>query len=68
MTAYSSLGRIGMIIPADNAVMEPDFHRLAPPGVSTHIARMQKCPRPEMPKAALPLAATLVHTRVNMVG
>lgn len=65
---YASIGRIGMIIPADNAVMEPDFHRMVPQGVSTHVARLHKCPRPEMPKAALPLAATLVHTRVNMVG
>lgn len=65
---YGTRGRIGMIIPADNAVMEPDFHRLAPDGVSTHIARLHKCPRPEMPQASLELAATLVHARVNLIG
>ena len=35
---YGWRGRIGVIIPADNAVMEPDFHRLAPEGVSAHAA------------------------------
>ncbi len=65
---YGWRGRIGVIIPADNAVMEPDFHRLAPEGVSTHAARLQKCPRPDMPVKALDLVKTLVETHVDIVA
>ena len=65
---YGWRGRIGVIIPADNAVMEPDFHRLAPEGVSAHAARLQKCPRPEMPIAALELVKTFLETHVDIIA
>lgn len=65
---YGARGRIGMIIPADNGVLEPDFQRLAPEGVATHISRLPKLPRPEMPAASLAHAAALVHTRVKLIG
>jgi maleate isomerase len=65
---YGWRGRIGVIIPADNAVLEPDFHRLAPEGVSTHISRLFKAPRAEMPVLALRFAESLAHTQVDIVG
>ena len=66
---YGWRGRIGIVIPADNGVLEPDFYRLAPNGVSTHIARLCKTPRSEYPGQALQLAeASLRHTRVNIIG
>ena len=33
--------RIGLIVPSSNTTMEPDFHRMAPEGVSVHTARMR---------------------------
>lgn len=65
---YGWRGRIGVIIPADNAVMEPEFYHLAPEGVSTHAARLKKCPRPEMPIEALELVKTFNETHVNLVA
>ena len=65
---YGWRGRIGVIIPADNAVMEPEFHRLVPEGVSAHAARLKKCPRPEMPIEALELVKTFNETHVNLVA
>jgi len=65
---YGWRGRIGIIIPADNAVLEPDFHRLAPDGVTTHISRLAKVSRSEMPALAVRSAESFVHTRVNVVG
>jgi maleate isomerase len=32
--------RIGLLLPSSNMTMEPDFYRMAPPGVSVHSARM----------------------------
>ena len=45
--------RIGMIIPSVNSMTEPQFNRLAPPGLSVHVARARvagpwKRPLPDM--------------------
>lgn len=32
--------KIGLIVPSRNVVMEPDFNRFVPPGVSVHTSRM----------------------------
>jgi maleate isomerase len=65
---YGRRGRIGAIIPADNAVLEPEFYGMAPTDVSLNVARLPKSPRPEMPGNALLAAATLAHARVNLVS
>jgi len=33
--------RLGLLVPAPNTVIEPEFASMVPPGVSTHAARMQ---------------------------
>lgn len=33
--------RIGLLVPSSNTTMEPDFHSMAPEGVSVHTARMR---------------------------
>lgn len=38
---YGWRGRIGLLIPATNTTMEPEFNRLAPAGVSVHSARIE---------------------------
>jgi maleate isomerase len=37
---YGNLGRIGLLVPNMNTIMEVDFHRLAPDGVSVHTSRI----------------------------
>lgn len=65
---YGWRGRIGIILPSDNSVLEPEFYRLAPDGVTSHIVRLNEYPREEMPAKALELVPALVSTRVNVVG
>ena len=36
---YAGLGRIGVICPSTNTSIEPEFHRMAPAGLSVHVAR-----------------------------
>ncbi len=38
---YGWRGRIGLLVPSTNRVIENDFHRMIPPGVSVHTARMK---------------------------
>ena len=37
---YGWRGRIGLMVPTGNSVMEPEFHRMAPAGVTTHANRV----------------------------
>ena len=36
---YSALGRIGIILPSNNTVLEPEAYRVLPKGVTAHFAR-----------------------------
>ena len=36
---YAGLGRVGLICPSTNTSIEPEFHRMAPAGLSVHVAR-----------------------------
>jgi maleate isomerase len=38
---YGYRAKIGLLVPSTNTVLEADFWRLAPPGVSVHAARMR---------------------------
>lgn len=38
---YGWRGRIGLMVPTGNSVMEPEFHRLCPEGVSVHANRIR---------------------------
>ena len=38
---YGWRGRIGLMVPTGNSVMEPEFQRLAPDGVTTHANRVE---------------------------
>ncbi len=37
---YSWRGRIGVIVPSTNTTLEPEFSRMAPAGVTVHVARI----------------------------
>lgn len=36
---YAGLGKMGLICPSTNTSIEPEFHRMAPTGLSIHVAR-----------------------------
>ena len=38
---YGQNGRIGLLVPSVNTVVEPEFNRLIPEGISVHAARMR---------------------------
>jgi len=38
---YGYRGKIGLILPSTNTVLEPEFHRTVPPGVSVHSSRIK---------------------------
>jgi maleate isomerase len=63
---YGSRGRIGLMLPYDNAVIEPEFARTLPPGVSAHVVRTTKTDRMELAEESLMLAPTLQQLRANI--
>lgn len=44
--------KIGVVVPIDNAVIEPEWYSMAPDGVSIHGARLHTMALPEMPADA----------------
>ncbi len=39
-STYGWRGRIGLVSPSTNTTLEPEFWRLAPEGISVHVARV----------------------------
>ncbi|HBK81379.1 MAG TPA: decarboxylase [Nitrospinae bacterium] len=37
---YGSICRVGLVVPSLNVVIEPEFHKMSPEGVSVHATRM----------------------------
>jgi maleate isomerase len=56
---YGSQARIGLILPADNVVIEPELNAVAPPGVSFHALRLTATTHDEMRRQATELAGAL---------
>lgn len=50
---YGWRARLGLIVPRDNAVTEPEFAALAPPGVACYATRLQTYGRPAMLREAV---------------
>lgn len=48
----SPRARIGVLVPPGNPTVEPEFYRMAPPGVSVHFARLQAPPSDGPPGGA----------------
>jgi len=63
---YGWRGRIGLMLPYDNAVIEPEFARTVPNGVSAHVVRTTKTDRLELAEESLLLAPTMQHLRANI--
>lgn len=60
--------RIGLILPADNAVLEPEAYQLGLPGVSFHAVRLDTWEREEMPAAGVRLSAVFRELGVDAIG
>jgi maleate isomerase len=56
---YGAQARIGLILPADNVVIEPELNAVAPPGVSFHALRLTAITHDEMRRQATELAGAL---------
>lgn len=70
---YGWRGRIGLMLPTGNSVMEPEFQRLAPEGVSTHANRVElKDVTPEsllgMEADTLRSARQIAQTRLGVIA
>lgn len=63
---YGWRGRIGLMLPYDNAVIEPEFARTLPFGVSAHVVRTTKTDRVELAEESLALAPTMMHLRASI--
>lgn len=51
--------KIGLLVPIDNLVIEPEFVETAPDGVTTHSTRLRTMKLPDMPTDAEPEAENL---------
>lgn len=66
---YGWRGRIGLVLPADNAVVEVDVASRLPRGVSSHVVRLSSGDqRDEMPKEAVRFTPFLTEADVDIVG
>ena len=63
---YGRRGRIGLMLPYDNAVIEPEFARTLPLGVSAHVIRTTKTDRLELAEESLVLAPTMQQLRATI--
>ena len=63
---YGWRGRIGLMLPYDNAVIEPEFARTLSYGVSAHVVRTTKTDRLELAEESLALAPTMQHLRATI--
>ena len=63
---YGSRGRIGLMLPYDNTVIEPEFARTLPGQVSAHVIRTTKTDRLELAEESLSLAPTMMQLRVDL--
>lgn len=69
---YGWRGRIGLVVPTGNSVMEPEFQRMAPEGVTTHANRIylkDVTPEslPEMERDTASAAVAIASVRVGVV-
>ena len=64
---YGWRARIGLLLPVDNAVMEPELYSLRLPGISYHGVRLTTSERPKMPEDGIRLAPIFENLGVDIV-
>lgn len=60
--------KLGLVVPIDNAVIEPELSEASPEGVSVHAARLDTMELPEMPADAEGEAANLETMGADVIG
>lgn len=60
--------RIGLLVPVDNAVIEPELACLPVDGVSVHVVRLTTMERAAMPRNGIELASLFTELGVDAVG
>jgi maleate cis-trans isomerase len=63
---YGWRSRIGLMIPYDNSVIEPEFNRTLPRGVSAHVVRSTKTDRKDLAEESIGLAKAMVHLNLSI--
>lgn len=63
---YGWRGRIGMLLPYDNIVLEPEFARMMPEGMSAHVIRSLKTDRAEWAQELSSLASAMHYLRADV--
>jgi maleate cis-trans isomerase len=64
---YGWRARIGLLLPVDNAVMEPELYSLRLPGISFHSVRLTTSERSQMPDDGIRLAPIFRNLGIDMV-
>lgn len=67
MTVFGWRARIGLILPADNTVAEPELYSLGLPGVTFHSVRLSATEHAAMRAEAVTVAASLAEMAVDIV-
>ena len=65
---YGWRSRIGLLLPLDNAVIEPEFASLCPEGTSAFAIRLDTTHRPDMPAAGVRASTGFNELDVDVVG
>lgn len=65
---YGWRSRIGLLLPLDNAVIEPEFAGLCPEGTNAFTIRLDTAHRPDMPAAGVRASAGFNELDVDVVG
>lgn len=60
--------RVGLLVPVDNAVIEPELATTPVPGVTVHVIRLTTFERASMPHDAVHLSELFVELGVDAVG
>ncbi|PJJ63602.1 maleate cis-trans isomerase family protein [Compostimonas suwonensis] len=64
---YGWHARIGLILPSDNVLMEPELNELGLPGVSFHVLRLTATDPEEMRRQAIELAGSITEMGLDVV-
>lgn len=66
--AHGWRARLGMVLPMDNAVLEPEFYGLGLPGIAVYAARLTTDDREQMPSNGIEISAVFAETGVDAIG
>lgn len=65
---YGWRARLGVILPMDNAVLEPEWSSLGIDGVAVHAARLTTDERPRMPESGVELSHVFTELGADAIG